>query len=286
MTSSESHQPLHLGRVALTVNDLTKVSDYYQKAIGLHLLKSDGESHDLGAGDQVLLQLRQDRNARRASPREAGLFHTAFLLPDRPALGRWIDHAIRNQIAIVGASDHLVSEAVYLTDPEGNGIEIYTDRPRDSWKWKGGQVEMKTFQLDIDPILQASETAGALSRTWQGFPEGSVVGHIHLQAGAIPAAEDFYEKFLGLDITSRIPGATFYSADGYHHHIATNIWNSRGAAPRQLPATGLSEFEIHASSAMVAAAEQRRQAPAAHNDRGLTLADPWATAVVLVRNDI
>jgi catechol 2,3-dioxygenase len=284
--STQSHRPLHLGRVALTVNNLTGVSDYYQKAIGLHLLKSDGESHDLGVEGQVLLQLRQDRNARRASPREAGLFHTAFLLPDRAALGRWIDHAIRNQIAVVGASDHLVSEAIYLTDPEGNGIEIYADRPRDSWSWKDGTVDMQTFQLDIDPVLQAAAQGADAFRVWDGFPAGSVVGHVHLQAGAIPAAEEFYEKFLGLDITSRIPGATFYSADGYHHHIATNIWNSRGAAPRQLPATGLSEFEIYASSAMVAAAEQRRKVPAGHNDRGLMLADPWATPVVLVRNDI
>ena len=274
-------KPLGMGRVALTVNDLTAVSDYYQKAIGLHLLASDGESHDLGVEGNTLLQLRKDKAARRASPREAGLFHTAFLLPDRAALGRWIDHAINDRVAVTGASDHDVSEAIYLTDPEGNGIEIYADRPRDSWRWKNGLVEMATYQLDIEPILKS-----AAGLPWTGFPAGSVVGHVHLQAGAIPPAEEFYSKLLGMDITSHYPGATFYSAEGYHHHIATNIWNSRGAGPRDLPATGLAELEINAPSAFVAGVETRLTTPAAHNDRGLILSDPWGTPVVLVRNDI
>lgn len=276
---TEQATPLRMGRVALTVNDLTTVSDYYQKAIGLHLLRSDGESHDLGAGNDVLLQLRADKAARRASPREAGLFHTAFLLPSRGDLGRWIDHAIKNRIAVTGASDHLVSEAVYLTDPEGNGIEIYTDRPRDQWAWKDGQVQMATVQLDIEPILKAGEGAA-----FAGFPEGSVVGHVHLQAGAIPPAEDFWHRLLGFDIVSHYPGATFYSAERYHHHIATNIWNSRGAPKRDLPSTGLAELEIRAPAAFVAAAEARLSAPVAHNDRGLALADPWGTPVVLMAN--
>ncbi len=277
--TTETAKPLSMGRVSLTVNDLNAVSDYYQKAIGLHLLKSDGEVHDLGTGSDVLLQLRSDKSARRASPREAGLFHTAFLLPERGSLGRWIDHAIKDRVAVVGASDHIVSEAVYLTDPEGNGIEIYTDRPRASWKWKNGEVEMATYQLDIEPILRAGE-----GKAWKGFPAGSVVGHVHLQAGALPPAEDFYAKLLGFDITTNYPGATFYSAEGYHHHVATNIWNSRGAAPRSFPATGLVEMEIRAPQAFVTAAESRLKAPVAHNDRGLALADPWGTPVVLIAN--
>ncbi|MFT4150742.1 MAG: VOC family protein [Paracoccaceae bacterium] len=274
---TEQARPLRMGRVALTVNDLNAVSDYYQKAIGLHLLRSDGESHDLGVQGDTLLQLRADKAARRASPREAGLFHTAFLLPDRAALGRWIDHAIKDRIAVTGASDHLVSEAVYLTDPEGNGIEIYADRPRDQWKWKDGQVEMATYQLDVEPILKS-----AAGLPWTGFPQGSVVGHVHLQAGALPAAEGFYHRLLGMDITTHYPGATFYSAEGYHHHIATNIWNSRGAGPREFPSTGLAELEVRAPKAFVAAAEERLDKPVAHNDRGLVLTDPWGTEVVLM----
>lgn len=274
---SEQAKPLSMGRVALTVNDLKAVSDYYQKAIGLHLLKSDGETHDLGVQGNTLLQLRADKAARRASPREAGLFHTAFLLPDRAALGRWIDHAIKDRVAVTGASDHLVSEAIYLTDPEGNGIEIYADRPRNQWKWKDGQVEMATWQLDVEPILKS-----AAGLPWTGFPQGAVVGHVHLQAGALPAAEGFYHRLLGMDITTHYPGATFYSAEGYHHHIATNIWNSRGAGPREFPATGLAELEVRAPKAFVAAAESRLDKPVAHNDRGLVLADPWGTEVVLM----
>lgn len=276
---TEQATPLSMGRVSLTVNDLNAVSDYYQKAIGLHLLKSDGETHDLGAGNEVLLQLRADKSARRASPREAGLFHTAFLLPTRGDLGRWIDHAIKDRVAVVGASDHSVSEAIYLTDPEGNGIEIYADRPRSGWTWKDGKVEMGTYQLDIEPILRAGE-----GKPYQGFAEGSVIGHVHLQAGAIPTAEDFYHRLLGFDIVSTYPGASFYSAEGYHHHIATNIWNSRGAAERQFPATGLAELEIRAPAAFVSAAETRLKQPVAHNDRGLALADPWGTPVVLMAN--
>lgn len=226
-----------IGRVALVVNDLERIAGFYRDAIGLEPLASDGTVALLGVGDVPLLELRSDKSARRAGPREAGLFHTAFLLPDRADLGRWLKHAARSRLQLQGASDHEVSEALYLSDPEGNGIEIYADRPRDEWEWRDGTVRMGTYALDLDAL------AAAGGADWAGMPQGSTVGHVHLQVGAIPEAEAFMSG-LGADITHRYPGGTFFSWGGYHHHIATNTWNSRGAGPRDFPVTGLAEVEI------------------------------------------
>ena len=268
--------PFSLGRVVLTVHDLDQVSDYYQGAIGLHRLRGDAGSVELGAGDEVLLELRRDKAARSRSPREAGLFHTAFLLPTRADLGRWTRHAVADRVAVAGASDHRVSEAIYLTDPEGNGIEIYADRPAAGWQWQDGQVQMSTEPLDVDDLL-----AHAGDGPWQGFPEGAVVGHVHLQVGAIPPAEAFYADLLGLDITCHYPGATFYAANGYHHHVATNIWNSRGATERDLPSTGLAEFVVRVDPTRLAAIRQRL-AERGQAEAESTLRDPWGTSVKLV----
>lgn len=267
---------LAMGRVALTVNDLDSTSAFYQRAVGLHLLRSDAEVAELGTGDAVLLELRRDKNARRRSAREAGLFHTAFLLPTRADLGRWTKHAATTRSPIVGASDHDVSEAIYLSDPEGNGVEIYADRPVSTWRWSDGTVAMATNALDIEDLI-----ASAGDGTWQGFPTGATVGHVHLQVGAIAPAEEFYGEVLGLAVTCRYPGGTFYAADGYHHHVATNIWNSRGAAERQYPSTGLADVEIHLDAARRAAVLDRAGADAAGGAR-LTLRDPWGTAITLV----
>ena len=231
--------PLSIGKVALTVHDLARVSTFYQQAVGPHLLRADGESAALGVDVTPLLELRRDTAARRRSPREAGLFHTAFLLPTRADLGRWATHAAQTRAQVVGASDHRVSEAIYLTDPEGNGVEIYADRPRAAWTWENGQVAMGTEALDIDDLM-----ASAHGQDWAGFPAGAVVGHVHLQVGALAPAETFYAGTLGFDITCRFQGTIFYSSGGYHHHLATNIWNSRGASVRAEPSTGLADVEI------------------------------------------
>ncbi|NGO64583.1 VOC family protein [Rhizobium daejeonense] len=261
-----------IGKVVLTVNDLDAVSSFYQQSVGLHLLKGDAASVELGAGGKTLLELRRDASARRRSPREAGLFHTAFLLPARSDLGRWIRHAIETQARVVGASDHAVSEALYLSDPEGNGVEIYTDRPILEWRWRDGHVHMPSDQLDIESILA---TAG--NDRWKGFPEGSVVGHVHLQVGAIDAAEAFYNGVLGLDVTSRYPGGTFYAVNGYHHHVATNIWNSRGAGPRSYPSTGLESVVFLAGGRFADPVRAHLGADAGAAD--FTIADPWGTKI-------
>lgn len=268
--------PFSIGRVALTVRDLDAVGAFYERAVGLARLGGDGESARYGAGDATLLELRRDPAARRRSPREAGLFHTAFLLPSRGDLARWTNHAIATRAPVVGASDHGVSEALYLSDPEGNGVEIYADRPAAAWRRTASGLDMPSDPLDLDDLR-----AGAGGEPWRGAPEGATVGHVHLQVGTIPEAEAFYSGMLGLPVTCRYPGGSFYAADGYHHHLATNVWNSRGAGARSYPSTGLADVELRLDPARRAAITAF--AGAADPGQGpLELRDPWGTAITLV----
>lgn len=237
MASSDA--PLQIGRVALIVNDLNRIGDFYQSVIGLNRISGDGESLTLGQGQQALVELRQDR-AARPRPEEAGLFHTAFLLPDRAALGRWLRHVADARQPLTGASDHLVSEALYLRDPEGNGIEVYVDRSRDAWPRRGDQVVMDTRRLDL------ADLAAAADGRWTGAPDGTVIGHVHLQVGELARAEAFYTDGLGMDRMAHVPGASFFASGGYHHHLATNVWHSRGAGPRSADAAGLAEVVLAA----------------------------------------
>ncbi|WP_138470250.1 VOC family protein [Poseidonocella sp. HB161398] len=252
---STASAPLEIGRVSLTVHDLDRTGNFYETVLGLAPMGRDGESARYGAGGRTLVELRRDRAARKSSRREAGLFHTAFLLPERADLGAWLRFAAENRIGLHGVSDHLVSEALYLADPEGNGIEIYVDRPRAAWEVKGGLVRMSTDPLDLESL-----SAAAIA-PWAGAPEGTVVGHVHLQAGALPQAQEFISGELGFDVTSKYPGALFFGSGGYHHHLAGNIWNSRNAPVRQFPATGLAAVEILDGTGRAAA----------------TLRDPWGT---------
>ncbi|TRW99228.1 VOC family protein [Paracoccus sp. M683] len=237
-----SDASLSVSHVALTVRDLDRVGDFYQRVIGLNRISGDAELLTLGQGDRALVQLRRDPQAR-SHPQEAGLYHTAFLLPARQDLGRWLRHAGGLEQHLDGAADHLVSEAVYLHDPEGNGIEIYVDRPRDSWTFEGTgdakRVVMANSALDFPGLMQAQGD-------WTGAPDDTVIGHVHLQVGDIPMAEAFYTGTLGLDLMAARSGASFYAADGYHHHLATNIWNSRGAGPRSADTAGLAELVLSA----------------------------------------
>lgn len=251
--------PLAVERVALTVRDLDRLSTFYQRLLGFEVLSANGEEQLLGLDGHALLALRQDR-AARPYPHGAGLFHTAFLLPDRADLGRWLRYAVGSGLRLTGASDHLVSEALYLRDPEGNGIEIYADRPRDQWLTQGHEVVMDTVPLDLDDLAKAPGD-------WQGAPRGMTIGHVHLQVGDIPGAEAFYADKLGLDVMARVPQASFYASGGYHHHIATNTWNSAGAGPRAADATGLSELVLGAYG------------PDAPLAVGTTLTDPWGNSL-------
>jgi catechol 2,3-dioxygenase len=259
--------PMEIGRVTLTVHDLARSADFYARALGLSKLTADAAQVTLGAGNRALITLIADPAARARSPREAGLFHTAFLLPDRPALARWLHHAAATRLPLQGASDHKVSEAIYLADPEGNGIEVYVDRPRAQWTKQDGSIQMTTDPLDLDDL------AAAADGPWTGAPDGTVVGHVHLQVGDVAQAQAFYTGILGFPVTATYPGAAFYGSGGYHHHLATNVWNSRGAGPRT-PSTGLTNVEILADAASLAAMTAR--------SNGRTdLTDPWGTHITL-----
>lgn len=255
-----SDAPLQVGRVVLTVNDLGKVGDFYQDIIGLQRLSGDASAMVLGVDDAPLVELRRD-GAARLRPNEAGLFHTAFLLPDRQALGSWLRFAAEGGTRLDGASDHLVSEAVYLHDPEGNGIEIYADRPRDRWDQNGAEVRMDTVALDLPGLLRASRGP------WQGAPAGTVVGHVHLQVGDVAQAEEFYMNSLGMDRSAHVFGASFFASGGYHHHLAGNIWRSRGAGKRSADAAGLTELVMAADPGVLAAL------------RAQEFVDPWGTRI-------
>lgn len=233
--------PISIGSVGLRSRNAEALADYYRRVVGLNDISRDGETITLGAGSRPLLVIEGDNALQPEDPRTAGLFHTAFLLPERADLGRWINNAVEKQIAIEGASDHLVSEALYLTDPEGNGIEIYTDRAPSDWKWDGSQVAMATQRMDI-PGVRGSVAAGT---KWQGMPENSIVGHVHLRVGDPVTAEEWWHKEMGFDTVAKYGrDAVFLSTGGYHHHIGANAWQSRGAGPRAGGRTGLSWVEL------------------------------------------
>lgn len=274
--------PLRIGTVTLKVRDLPRMRSFYRDILGLTVIEDDGARAVLGTTDRPLLILAGDPALARHDPRQAGLFHTAFLLPGRTDLGRWLAHAARADVRLQGASDHIVSEALYLADPEGNGIEIYADRPAAAWQTQSGEVRMATDPLDLDELLRsAGETR------WQGFPRAGRIGHVHLQVGDTDAADSFYRDVLGFDVTTRYPGASFYGSGGYHHQLAGNVWNSRGAGARPIGMPGLAEVEILARDADTLAAIAGRAGAsglAVEDGAGaFTLSDPWGTALALAR---
>ena len=256
--------PVSVARVGLKARNAAALADFYSAVVGLEQLSRDGETVTLGAKGRPLLVIEGDPAAKPDDPRAAGLFHTAFLLPSRADLGRWITHAAAQNIRVEGASDHIVSEALYLTDPEGNGIEIYADRPHESWRWNGGQVAMATERLNIPAVVGTIPEGDA---GWQGAPENTVVGHVHLRVGDPRQAEAWWHEQMGFDTVARYGAqAVFLSTGGYHHHIGANTWHSAGAGRRDPGRSGLSWVELRSAWA---------SAPAAYED-------PWGTAIRLV----
>ncbi len=239
--SNPAAAPLSIGRVALTVQDLPATTAFYRDIIGLELMESGKEEAVLGAGGKPLLEILADPTARRDDPREAGLFHTAFLLPSRRDLGRWFAHAARLEHQLDGAGDHLVSEAFYLSDPEGNGVEIYADRDPATWRWAGGEVEMDTRPVDVEGLMAGIDREHP---AWSGTPDGTVIGHVHLRVGDIPDAERFYRDEVGFERVSAMQGASFVSTGHYHHHVGMNVWRSAGSEKRAKDRTGLAWFEV------------------------------------------
>jgi len=274
-------RPAHVNQTHLVVTDLDSVSAFYRTIIGLSTLEKSASGEVLGVNGVPLLTLTTRGDAVRAPRNAAGLFHTAFLVPDRAALAAWLAHAAHAGVRLDGASDHLVSEAIYLSDPEGNGIEIYRDRQPDEWTmFPDGTVQMATEGLDLQALYDSADKG-----SWSGMRDGTAIGHIHLQVGNVPEADAFYRDVLGLKIMARYPGASFFATGGYHHHIAANIWNSRGAGTRSDAMTGLSDYSLHftdktALEQAISALDKQEIATNRTTD-GIRLRDPWGIGLTL-----
>jgi catechol 2,3-dioxygenase len=230
-----------MGPVRLTVGELERTRDFYRDAVGLTELPSANGVLRLGAGDERVVELVGDSDAPARPRGTSGLFHLAILVPSRADLARALQRVAEAGWRLSGASDHLVSEALYLSDPEGNGIEIYCDRPRDEWPVRDGVLQMDTLPLDLDGVLSELRREDASA----GMAAGTRIGHVHLNVGDLAAAEAFYSGALGFDVTVRgYPGALFVSAGGYHHHLGLNTWAGEGAPPAPEGSRGLRKFEI------------------------------------------
>ncbi|MCK1638146.1 VOC family protein [Bradyrhizobium sp. 157] len=276
--------PMRIGMVTLRVRNLDLVTDYYRDAIGLTVMQRTATGARLGAGGVALLDLTLRAGAASEARNAAGLYHTAFLMPTRKDLARWLVHAATNKVPLSGFADHLVSESVYLDDPEGNGIEIYADRAPESWKWDGGTVAMATDPLDIDGLLALTNPRIS---NYAGAPDGLRIGHMHLRVGDLEQADRFYGGAIGFDPTRKRTGAAFLSSGRYHHHLGINVWQSAGAGRRNDAATGLAWFSLEVASEEILQAQEQRLrqagAPAAAITNGIETADPWGTKVRLIK---
>jgi catechol 2,3-dioxygenase len=271
-----------LGPVRLQIADVDRSLEYYQRVMGFRAVARNDESASLAAhgDDTILVELRQRRDARPIPRRgRLGLYHYAILLPDRASLGRFVAH-LAEIGEYAGMSDHLVSEAVYLTDPDGLGIEVYADRPRSSWKHEERQIKMATNPLNVPDLV---ESAGGVR--WTGMPAGTVVGHVHLYVDDIAQAAAFYHQGLGFDrVVWSYPGALFMSAGGYHHHLGTNTWAA--GAPRAADDDArLLEWTIVVPTAEDAARAAQSVASAGYaverDSDSWTATDPWGTKLRL-----
>jgi catechol 2,3-dioxygenase len=266
-----------MGAVTLRVADLDAMTRYYRDAIALEVLSATGDAVVLGRGTTAVMILVHAPELRNASPRDAGLFHTAILFDTEEALAASVySVAQKHPNTFTGSSDHLVSKAFYFTDPENNGVELYWDRDRTAWSWSHGSIEMSTLYLDPNEFLQHNLTESAVTEPMIG---GARVGHVHLQVGDTTVAREFYVDQLGFETTASLgASALFVSAGGYHHHMAMNTWNSRGAGPRQL-ALGLAQVDIRVPSADDIGALSERLGHFGHavRDDGQTVSfdDPW-----------
>ena len=272
-----------LGKVRLQVSDLDRSVHYYERVVGLRVITRGEDTVTLGphGEDRVILELRRYAAARPVPPRGLlGLYHFAILLPDRAALGRFVAHLAEIGVR-AGMADHAVSEAIYLTDPDGLGIEVYADRPRDAWRYDELQIYMTTARLDTADLVKAGQ-----GEKWTGMPAGTVLGHVHLYVDDIDKAAAFYHEALGFDkVVWSYPGALFLSAGGYHHHLGTNTW-AAGAPRATNEDARLLEWEIVVPTAADAdrAATSLKTAgyPVNNDGNGWHTLDPWGTALRLI----
>jgi catechol 2,3-dioxygenase len=279
---------LRIGAVELAVSDLPRSVDFYERVLGLPLISHDEDSALLGADrEHPLLALSALADPAAVPPGSTGLFHVAWLHPSRATLAETVRRVAGERWPFDGASDHGVSEALYLSDPDGLGIEIYVDRPRELWDRPadGHGVKMVTLPLDLDDLLATSAEATA------AMAAGTAIGHVHLKVADVPRAVAFYRDALGLDEQARLPAAGFLSAGGYHHHIGVNSWQSQGGSPASENAPGLRLLDVELSDAGALSSLQRRlgeggseagrgSAPVREGDGRLALRDPDGHALV------
>lgn len=273
---------LSLGLVHLTVSDLERSLNFYQNNLGFKLHRKDEATNTayLGAGKADLLGLTEQKGAKHYRGR-TGLYHYAILVPSRLHLAHSLKRIAETQTPVQGFSDHLVSEAIYLGDPDGNGIEIYRDRPRSEWYDAQGNFVMGTEPLDLDSILHELD---GQDQTWRGLHEGTVLGHMHLHIRDIPEGQKFYNDLLGFDLMFNMRHALFISAGGYHHHLGLNIWAGRGVPPPPPDSVGLQYFTIHlpnsAELGKVADKVRGEGVAVEEHEQGLLVRDPSQNGLV------
>lgn len=276
--------PMRVGMVTLRVRKLDLVADFYRDVIGMAVIERGATSATLGAAGVKLLVLEAYPDAAEESRRAAGLYHTAFLMPTRKDLARWLVHAAIHRVPLSGFADHRVSESVYLDDPEGNGIEVYADRDPALWQWNAGTVTMGTDQLDIDDLVSLTNTRVS---DYAKAPDGLRIGHMHLRVGDLAQAGSFYRNSIGFDPTRERQGAAFLSSGRYHHHLGLNVWQSAGAGRRDDRATGLAWFSLEIEKPDLFAAQEERLrkagAEVAAVANGIEVSDPWGTRVRLIK---
>jgi len=274
IVQTKLHPATVLGQTTLAVADLPRSIQFYQTVIGMQALEITDSSAKLGVGDQVLLVLQSKPDAIPQPPQTTGLYHMAILVPSRADLAHLIAHIAEVQYPLSGYSDHLVSEAFYLDDPDGNGLELYRDRPREDWRWVGTQVQMDNAPIDMQSLF-----AELPEKPWTGLPAGTIIGHMHLRVGEVKQAVDFYTRVLGFDLVSQFPGAGFISAGKYHHHLGLNMWQSRNAPPAPANSVGLVEMTVRLANAEERQhlIERLQAANVTYQTEGqdVIVADPW-----------
>lgn len=271
------------GVVSLSVANLERSIAFYTDALGFSVLRQSGSDAVLGAAGTPLLLLQEQIGAMPWMVDNAtGLYHFAILVPTRADLGRWLRHFITRNYPPPGQGDHIVSEALYLRDPDGHGIEVYRDRPREGWVWSNGRVKMGSGPVDVRGMIAEANAAGL---PWTGLPSGTMIGHVHLQVGDIPRAEAFYHGVLGFDVVAGMGNALFVSAGGYHHHLGMNTWHSQGAAPAPEGTATLRYYSLALPTDEARAAVVTRIAAAGieYESKGDTVVvrDPWQNRIIL-----
>lgn len=281
VTTAALHPATQLGPVALTITNLERSLAFYQQVLGFQLHRRTAQTATLGTGQADLLHLVEEPGARQVC-HHTGLYHFAVLTPTRVALGQVLRSLVEHGIQI-GGSDHLVSEAIYLSDPDGIGIEIYCDRPRAQWQYTNGQLLIGSKPLDYQGLLCGLVNEPA---AWSGLAPETVIGHIHLHVDHLPPAVAFYRDSIGFDVVMHWQNAVFFAAGGYHHHIGTNTWAGLGAPPQPDDAVGLRHFVITLADATEYARLQERltQAQVSFTERaeGIFVRDPAQNGILFV----